>query len=290
MSGPETTAESTTAPDPSAVRCRRLEGRTAIVSGASSGLGRAIARRLAAEGAAVVCGDLDRLPQPGRRDGDEPTDQLITAFGAQASYIKWDVRVAAETEAALAFACERYGRLDIIVANAGVSLPEGGKLPDESEETWARHLETNLTGVWHTDRLALKALIAQGQGGRIINIASTGGLVAVDGMPSGYGATKGGVIQLTRQAALAGGPHRITANAVCPGMTRAGLSTVLLDFPQLVERISAQHPLGRMGDAVDIAAAVAFFASPDAAWITGVHLPVDGGRTCVSSLGDLGLN
>jgi NAD(P)-dependent dehydrogenase (short-subunit alcohol dehydrogenase family) len=278
------------APDPSALSGRRLEDQTAIVSGASSGLGRAIARRLAAEGAAVVCGDLQRPPRPGRRDGEEPTDEVITASGAQASFVKWDVRVPAETTAAFEHAIERYGRLDIIVANAGVSLPEGGALPDESEETWTQHLETNLTGVWNTNRFGLKALIEQGRGGRIVNIASTGGMFAVDGVPAGYGATKAGVIQLTRQSALAGGAHKITANAVCPGMTRAGLSTVLLDKPELVERISAAHPLGRMGDGSDIAAAVAFFASPDAAWITGVFLPVDGGRTCVSSFGDLGLN
>jgi NAD(P)-dependent dehydrogenase (short-subunit alcohol dehydrogenase family) len=279
------------APEPPQIACRRLEGQTAIVSGASSGLGRGIAQRLAAEGAAVVCGDLQRTPRAGRPlDGDRATDAVITAAGGRATFVEWDIRDPGQGARVFALAGERYGRLDIVVANAGISLHEGGSLPDESEESWSEHLEVNLTGTWHTVKLALKALIDQGQGGRIVTIASTGGLFAVPGVPSGYGATKAGVIQLTRQAAIAGAAHDVTVNCVCPGMTGAGLSSVLFEMPDVLARVAAGHPLRRLGTASDIAAAVAFFASPDASWITGVALPVDGGRTCMSSLGDLGLN
>ncbi len=270
----------TSTSDPAKTTCRRLDGQVAIVSGASSGLGRAIARRLAAEGAGVVCGDIQRHPVEGRLDGDEPTDALITASGGRASFVEWDISDATQTDLALHYAIERYGRLDILVANAGISLREGGILPDESEDTWLRHVNVNLTGTWHTVRLGLKVLIDQGQRGRIVTIGSLAGLYAVPGVRSGYGVTKAGVVQLTRQAAVAGAPHGITANVVCPGTTRSGHGTVLLANPELLARVAASHPLG-LGDATDIAAAVAFLASPDASWITGVVLPVDGGRSCI---------
>jgi NAD(P)-dependent dehydrogenase (short-subunit alcohol dehydrogenase family) len=263
----------------------RLTGQVALVSGASSGLGRAIAQRLAAEGAEVVCGDLRPGPTEGRLDGDEPTDELITASGGRSSFVEWDICDAAQTDRAIRHALEHHGRLNIVVANAGVSLPEGGVLPEESEETWLRHVDVNLTGTWHTIRLGLKALIDQGHGGRIVALASLAGLYAVPGVPAGYGATKAGVVQLTRQSAIAGAPHGITANVVCPGTIRSGLSTALLADPELTARVAASHPLGRMGEASDVAGAVAFLASGDAGWITGVVLPVDGGRSCVSPNG-----
>ncbi len=273
------------------INARRLEGQVALVSGASSGLGRGIARRLAAEGAAVVCGDLQPSPRPGRPlDGDQPTYAVIEAEGGRASYQEWDIRDPDQTKQAIATAIDVYGGLDIVVAVAGISLHEAGPLPGEDVDGWAAHVETNLTGTWHTVRLALAALIDRGRGGRIVTIGSTAGLVAVPGVPSGYGATKAGVIELTRQAAIVGGPHNVTVNCVCPGMTGAGQSSVIYEQPGLAERLASIHPIRRLGTAADIAAAVAFFASPDASWITGVHLAVDGGRTCESSLGDLGLN
>src|SRR5437763_10032128 len=130
----------------SQVVCRRLEGRVAVVSGAASGLGRATALRLAGEGASVVCGDVRHSPLPAGLDGDVPTDEVIAASGGSASFVEWDVADAAQTEQAVQSAREQYGRLDIVVANAGVALPEAGSLPGESVELWHRHVEVNLTG------------------------------------------------------------------------------------------------------------------------------------------------
>src|SRR6266542_2053248 len=140
----------------SQVVCRRLEGRVAVVSGAASGLGRATALRLAGEGARVVCGDVRHSPLPAGLDGDVPTDEVIAASGASASFVEWDVADAVQTEHAIRSAREQYGRLDIVVANAGVALPDAGSLPGESVELWHRHVEVNLTGTWHTIRLGLQ--------------------------------------------------------------------------------------------------------------------------------------
>src|SRR5262249_31994811 len=134
---------------------------------------------------------------------------------------------------------------------------------------------------WNTVRHGLKALIEQGDGGRIITMSSIAGLVGIPGGSTGYAATKGAIIQLTRQAAVYGAPHGITANAVCPGWIRTALNRPVWSDPEQRAKAAARHPLGRLGEPSDVAGAVAFLASPDAAWITGIALPVDGGITCV---------
>jgi len=272
------------APDPGG-DCRRFEGRVALVSGAASGLGRAAAIRLAGEGARVVVGDIRRTPKPGQPDGDRPTEEAIAGGGGEASFIEWDVRDEAQTEAAIGHARERYGRLDVVVANAGVVFPEAGSLPHESVELWHEVVAVNLTGAWHTIQLGLRALIEQGEGGRIVAISSFAGLAAVTGIPSSYVATKTGVVGLIRQAAAHGAPHGITANAVCPGTTRTPLSAEVWEDPDRLAAATAVYPIRRLGEAFDIAAAIAFFASPDAAWVTGVALPVDGGRHAIPATG-----
>jgi NAD(P)-dependent dehydrogenase (short-subunit alcohol dehydrogenase family) len=269
----------TTAADPAA-RCRRLEGDVAVVSGAASGVGRAIARRLAAEGASVVCGDLRRTPAAGGLDGDESTDAAIAAAGGQAEFVQWDVTSAEQTARAFATARERFGRVDVVVANAGVGLV-GGSLPDEDEATWHRHLEVNLTGTWYTVRAGLAELIAQRDGGRIVMLSSVAGLVGNAGVPSGYAVTKAGIVQLAKQAAVDGAPHGITANAVCPGYVRTAINRPVWEDPDTLAKVEQLHPLGRMGEASDVAGTVAFLASSDASWVTGAVLTVDGGMTCV---------
>jgi NAD(P)-dependent dehydrogenase (short-subunit alcohol dehydrogenase family) len=258
----------------------RLRGKVALVTGASSGTGRAIARRLAADGAAVVCGDLRPTPVPNGLDGDEPTHSVITAVGGAAAYVACDVGAAESCAHAVDFARDRYGRIDIVVANAGVGVGTGS-LPDKELDDWQHSLDVNLTGTWNTIRFGLRALVDQGEGGRIITMSSVVGLVALPDVPYGYAATKAGVIQLTRQAAVRGAPHGITANTVCPGVIRTAINRTVWADEETNEKFVALHPLGRLGETSDVAGAVAFLASPDAAWITGVTLPVDGGLTCV---------
>jgi NAD(P)-dependent dehydrogenase (short-subunit alcohol dehydrogenase family) len=258
-----------------------LHGKVAVVSGASSGNGRAIARRLAADGAGVICGDLRPTPVPDGLDGDEPTHLVIAAAGGAAEFVEWDVTSDGDTARAIAVARDRYGRIDIVVANAGVGQGTG-PLHREAPDNWRRVLDVNLTGAWTTVRHGLDALIEQGDGGRIITMSSIAGLVGIPGGgPSSYSVTKAAIVQLTRQAALDGAPYGVTANAVCPGYVRTAINKAVWSDPERLAEVSARHPLGRMGETTDVAAAVAFLASADAAWITGVALPVDGGFTCV---------
>jgi NAD(P)-dependent dehydrogenase (short-subunit alcohol dehydrogenase family) len=259
---------------------RRFDGRVALVSGAASGIGRAVAMRLAEEGATVICGDLQRDPVGGGLDGAIATDEVIRGSGGRAEFCEWDVTSPADCRRSLELAIDGYGRLDILVANAGVAL-EGLPLPDEKPETWQPQLEINLTGTWNSVRLGLRALIDQGTGGRIVTLSSIAGLVGIRSLASGYSVSKAGIIQLTRQAAVEGAPYGVTANAVCPGYVRTAINPGAWRDEKVEREIAGSHPLGRLGEAADVAGAVAFLASDDASWVTGVELPVDGGWTCV---------
>ncbi len=272
--------KSDTVVTPDSGRNGALRGKVAIVTGASSGNGRAIARRLAAEGAGVVCADLRPTPVPDGLDGDRPTHSAITADGGAAAYVECDVFDAEACTHTVDFARDRYGRIDIVVANAGVGTGNGS-LPDKELDSWQRNLDVNLTGTWNTIRFGMRALVDQGEGGRIITMSSVVGLVGLPDVPYGYAATKAGIIQLTRQAAVQGAPHGITANTVCPGIVRTAINRSVWADEATRAKFVALHPLGRLGETSDVAGAVAFLASPDAAWITGVTLPVDGGLTCV---------
>lgn len=258
----------------------RFEDKVVVVSGAASGNGRAMALRFASEGAAVLCGDVRREPVTGEPSGSLPTDELVREMGARGAFVQWDIADVDQTKEAFVQAREQFGRIDVVVANAGIALP-GGSLEDEERDTWARHLEINLTGTWNTVRMGLRQLIEQGAGGRIITLSSVAGLVGFPGVASGYSASKAGIIMLTRQAAVDGAPYRITANSVCPGFVRTALNREGWEDADGKAKLDAMHPLGRMGEPEDVAAAVSFLASDEAAWITGVVLPVDGGLTAV---------
>jgi 3-oxoacyl-[acyl-carrier protein] reductase len=247
-----------------------LQDRVAVVTGAASGLGEAIARRFAAAGAAVVIADLDAA-------GGERVAAAITADGGRAGVVATDVRQAAECARAVETAIARFGRLDVMVNNAGVGI--GAPIAVMTDEAWDRTLAVNLTGVFLGCRAAFPVLAAGG-GGVILNMASLAGKVAGPGMGA-YAASKAAVIQLTRVLALEGAPHAIRANALCPTYT---------DTPMLQGYIAAQPdpdaarrdlvasiPLGRLATPDDIAAAALYLASDDAAFITGVALDVDGG-------------
>jgi NAD(P)-dependent dehydrogenase (short-subunit alcohol dehydrogenase family) len=260
---------------------RRLEGKVALVTGASSGNGRAIALRYAREGAAVVCADVRELPL---RKGRDPhprtaTQDLIAQQGGRSVFVTCDVTDGEQVRAAVGAAVGAFGRLDIAVANAGVNAGVSD-LVDEPVERYLETVAVNQHGVWWTCREAARQMIAQGGGGRIVVIASISGLVGVESGVA-YNASKGAVVQLVRTLAAQVAAHGITVNAVCPGYIRTAMTRETQDDPERLANVIAAHPLGRIGEPEDVAGAAFFFASEDARWVTGVALPVDGGYTAV---------
>jgi NAD(P)-dependent dehydrogenase (short-subunit alcohol dehydrogenase family) len=257
----------------------RLAGRVAVVTGSSSGNGRAIARRLAGEGAAVVCADVRKQARPEgyEHDLDVDTDDLIAAAGGSAAFVSCDVSRSDDVEAAVAAAVERFGRLDIMVNNAGVAGGDAG-VAEEPESDYDRIMGVNAKGVWLGCRHACRRLVEQGEGGRIVNIASIGGVVGLAG-ESAYSASKGAVVNLTRQVAIDMAPQRINCNAICPGYLETAMTRPFYEDGVTLGVVTAMTPWPRLGVPEDIAKAALFLASDDAEWVTGSTLVVDGGYT-----------
>jgi NAD(P)-dependent dehydrogenase (short-subunit alcohol dehydrogenase family) len=246
--------------------------RTAIVTGAGSGIGRAIALALADEGVAVVVADID-----GPRA--EATAAAIGANGATAVATVTDVGDDAQAAAMVALAVERFGQLDILCNNAGISGFTGGRMAEIDEATFDAVVRTNLKGVWLGMRHAIPVMVAAG-GGCIVNTASTLGVVG-QARSGPYAATKHGVIGLTKTAAIEYGRHGVRVNAVCPG----GIETPITDAfkatfsdEEWQRRNEAAYPgTGRYGRPEEVAATVVFLCSAAASNIHGVALAVDGG-------------
>lgn len=263
--------------------CRRLEQRTAIVTGGSFGIGKAISMRLADEGAHVVLAD--RAVEQGTA-----TTREIVERGGQATFVACDVSDSNQVKDAVAQAVELAGGLDILVNNAGIP---GRLVPvtDMAEDDWEQVIAINLGGVYRFAKYALPHLIASGHGS-MINIASTFGMVGAHNSPA-YGASKGGVIALSRQLAVDYGPHGVRVNAVSPGFVdndmdqRRTRMTPEDAAANLAARVATAgiQPLGRQCDPAEIAAAVAFLASDDGSFVTGAVLPVDGGCTSFFNFG-----
>ncbi len=244
----------------------RLHERVAFVTGAAHGIGRATASRLANEGAAVAIADLDL--QAAQRVARE-----IAENGGAAIAIACDVTDTPAVDAAIAAAVERFGRLDILANVAGADIEEP-PFAEQTDEIWRRMHDVNLLGVVRTTRAAIPHLLAAPQGGSVVNVSSVNGLLAIGSYP--YSAAKAGLQNLTMNLAAEYGPRGVRFNVVAPGTVR---TRVWDEQPESFAQMQRLYPLGRVGEPEDIAAAIAFLASDDAAWITGVVLPVDGGLT-----------
>ena len=245
-----------------------LTGKVALVTGAGSGIGRASALAFAREGAKIVVADVVV-------DGGEETVSMIKKTGGEASFIKADVAKAAEVEALINTAVATYGRLDCAHNNAGIA-GRSATVADDTEENWDRILAINLKGVWLCMKYEIPQMLKQGSGA-IVNTASDAGLIAVR-RGGAYVASKHGVVGLTKTAALEYAKAGIRVNAVCPGpidtpMLQRGASL----RPQIIEKMAAAQPVGRLGQPQEIAEAVVWLCSDAASFVTGQAMPVDGG-------------
>lgn len=271
---------------------QRLSGKVALVTGAGreGGLGAAIAMRLAAEGAAVVVSDLAEgadLPadRVGSAGGIAQVVSAIEQSGGRALAQSLDVRDEGMVQAAVSRLVKELGRLDILVNNAGIGFMME-PLVEMSVARWRTVLDVNLTGAFLCTQYAARQMIRQGEGGRVINIAS---VAAKSGSVhlAAYAASKHGMVGLTRSAAMELGAHRITVNAVCPNHVTTGLGAVQNAYRaaqrgQTIEEYLAEMrgriPLGRVGLTEDTAKACAFLCSDEAAYITGEAMNVSGGQ------------
>ena len=248
----------------------QFSGKVALVTGASSGIGRATALAFAREGAKVIAADVDV-------EGGEETVRMLKGNGSDAMFVKTDVTKASEVEAMINRTVEIYGRLDCAHNNAGI-IGTGGPTADCTEENWERTININLKGVWLCMKYEIPQMLQQG-GGAIVNTSSLAGLVGSKGHPA-YIASKHGVIGLTKAAALEYADANIRVNAVCPGHTRTPMiEYIAATDPQFKSDRIARCPLGRMGTPAEIAEAVVWLCSDAASFVTGHAMAVDGGYT-----------
>ena len=248
----------------------RLQGKSAVVTGAGGGFGEGIARRFAAEGARVVVADIDAAA----------ARRVAASIGGGAVAIAGDVSQGADMRAMVGAAVDRFGGLDILVNNAGTTHRNQPML-DVDEATFDRVYAVNVKSIYWAMQAAVPVFRAQGRGGSVINISSTAGIRPRPGLVW-YNGTKGAVNVMTQCMAIELAPDNIRVNAICPVLGATGLTEMFMgqpDTPEVRQKFLSTIPLGRMSQPADIANACVWLAEDASSFITGVLLPVDGGRT-----------
>ena len=253
----------------------RLEGKVALITGAGSGIGRASSLLFAQEGAKIVVSDINESTAL------EIVEE-IEGLGGEATFVSGDVTDNRQAEQMVQKAHDTFGRLDVLINSAGISarnaLPEGAS----PEDIWDKVIDVNLKGTYLVSWHAVPEMERSG-GGSIVNLASIMSMVGYpEGMSDGfnpYGPSKGGVLQFTRNLALASAKKNIRVNCLCPGYVDTNLITRLTEDPESKAALEALHPMGRLGRPDEIAKAALFLASDDASYVTGSPLIVDGGYT-----------
>ena len=252
----------------------RLYGKTAIVTGASSGIGRGIAMAFGAEGADVFVADLRSDP----REGGTPTVEAIQLAGGSAVYLEVNVSVEAQVQAMVAEVVDANRRVDVLVNNAAVAGEHNKGILDTSANDWDIILGVGLRGVFLCSKYVVERMVGQeiedGTRGRLINISSQ---LSVVGAPAhvAYCAAKGGVASMTRQLAIDLAPHHIPVNAIAPGYIDTAMNEGIT--PEELVYYTDRTPYDRLGQPSDVAAAAVYLASPECRFVTGINLPVDGG-------------
>jgi len=250
----------------------KLKGKVAVITGGASGIGETIAKTFYNEGATVVIADIDQEKGP-------KVAQEIVGSGGSATYIPTDVAKKIEVKTLIDKTIKLYGKLDCAVNNTGI-FHRYALTHELDEEIWDNIMAVNLRGLWLCMKYEIPQMLKQG-GGAIVNMSSAAGLVGTRGFAA-YSASKGGVVQLTKTAALEYAKSGISVNAICPGTIKTPKVAKVLEDPQEKAEIQIlidSHPIGRLGDPEEVAEAVLFFCSQKTRFITGVCLPVDGGST-----------
>ncbi|MDX6751154.1 SDR family oxidoreductase [Geminicoccaceae bacterium 1502E] len=252
---------------------KRLEGKAVLVTGASSGIGRAIALRFAREGARLVLADITEEV----REGGTPTHVLLGQAGHACHFVRTDIAQEDEARLAVEATVGHFGRIDVLVNDAAIGI--GTPLHETSLEDWSRAIAVNLTGTFLMARAAVRQMLTQEPvaeaRGRIVNISSQHGMIACP-EDIAYGTSKAGVVYMTRQIAVDYAAHGIVCNAVAPGKILTGKTGRAIE-PRWLDYSRARTPMPRLGRPDDVASAAVFLASDEASFITGENLLVDGG-------------